>query len=180
MLTRPLLGLAVLAALAGPAPAAPAKPQPKPAAAAKPAPPAFDARDPASLIALLGTMQAKAEVARKSEDSVYLNVVTPAFGFGAQYVGCNPQGKGCQGLAFSTAADKKTATLVQLNNFNQTSITCRVFQDKGGKSHVSYSTLLSSRDSRDEMRMHVGAWQGCLTSFGQFLNDPNGYLAAAP
>jgi len=183
MLQRLLLALAALSlATAAPALAAPAKPAAKPAPkpAAKPAGPAFDARDPASLVALLATMDAKAEVARKVEDSVYLNVSTPGFSFGAQYVGCNPEGRACQGLAFSTAADKKSATLVQLNAFNQTSITCRVFQDKGGKAHVAYSTLLSSRDSRDEMKTHLGAWQGCLGAFGQFLTDPPGYLASAP
>lgn len=178
MLKRLLPGLAALSVATTAFAATPPKPAPKPAT--KAAGPAFDARDPASLIALLATMDAKAEVARKDTESVYLNVATPGFSFGVQYVGCNAEGKACQGLAFSTAAGTKSATLVQLNAFNQTSITCRVFQDKSGKSHVSYSTLLSSRDSRDEMKTHLGAWQGCLGSFGQFLTDPNGYLASAP
>lgn len=174
------LGLAaLLAAMAAPA----AAQAPKPAAKAAPKPAAasaFDARDPAGLISVLAEMEAKAVVARTTEDAVFLNVTTPAFGFGVQFAGCNAQGKACQAMAFSTAAEKKSATLAQLNSFNQTSINCRTFQDRGGKPHVSYSALLSARDNRDEMKMHVGAWQGCLATFGEFLNDPIGFLAKAP
>lgn len=172
------LGLAVLlAAIAAPAASQTAKPAAKPAP--KPAA-AFDARDPAGLISVLAEMDAKAAVARTTEDSVFLNVTTPAFGFGVQFAGCNAQGKACQAMAFSTSAEKKSATLAQLNSFNQTSINCRTFQDRGGKPHISYSALLSARDNRDEMKMHVGAWQGCLATFGEFLNDPIGFLAKAP
>lgn len=148
------------------------------ALAAEPA--AFDARDPAGLSAVLASMDATATVAQKTEGSVYLNVTTPAYGFGVQFAGCDAKGKACQGLAFSTASESRTATLAQINGFNQTSINCRVFQDKGGKAHVSYSTLLSASDTRDEMKMHIGAWQGCVGSFGAFLADPPGFLAEAP
>ena len=140
----------------------------------------FDARDPASLVALLGSMDAKATVASRADGVVKLQVATPSFSFGAQYVDCSAAGTGCRGLAFSTSSAEQHATLVQLNAFNQTSITCRVFQDKAGKPHVVYSTLLSPSDTREEMRNHLGVWQGCLASFGAFLSDPNGYLAAAP
>lgn len=140
----------------------------------------FDARDPASLIALLGSMDAKATVASRADGAVKLQVVTPNFSFGAQYVDCATSGTGCRGLAFTTSSAEQHATLVQLNGFNQTSITCRVFQDKAGQPHVVYSTILSPTDTREEMRNHLGVWQGCLASFGAFLNDPNGYLAAAP
>jgi hypothetical protein len=140
----------------------------------------FDARDPASLIALLGSMNAKATVASRADGAVKLEVATPSFSFGAQFVDCSTAGTACRGLAFTTSSDEQHATLVQLNAFNQTSITCRVFQDKAGKPHVVYSTLLSPSDTREEMRTHLGVWQGCLASFGAFLSDPNGYLASAP
>jgi len=176
--------LLLIALAAAPALAAPAKPAAKaPAAkaAGKAAPAAaFDARDPASLIALLETMGAKAELTEKSDGDVKLKVVTPSFSFGAQFVDCSKSGVACQGLAFSTASEKQHANLAQLNAFNQTSLTCRVFQDQAAKPHVVYSTILTAHDTREEMRTHLGVWQGCMATFGAFLSDPNGYLAAAP
>jgi hypothetical protein len=186
---RTLLMIAALAAASPAWAAQPAKASAKAAAAKAPAPrpaaPAraatgFDARDPASLIALLASLDAKATVAERNQTDVKLTVVTPAFSFGAQYVDCSAGGKGCQGLAFTTASQQQHATLAQLNAFNQTSISCRVFQDKAGKPHVVYSTILTASGTRDDMRTHLGVWQGCLASFGAFLQDPNGYLAAAP
>jgi hypothetical protein len=186
----------IVALLLGPLPAGAAGPAKSPADAAKPAvkPPAakptagkpavpqgaFDARDPASLIALLTSMDAQAAVTTRSQTDVKLAVTTPGFSFGAQYVGCAANGKGCQALAFSTSSDKQRATLAQINAFNQTSISCRLFMDKGGQPHVVYSTILSATDSREQMRLHLGVWQGCLASFGAFLQDPTGYLASAP
>jgi len=183
-MNRPLLLaiVATCAALAAPAVlAADPKPAPKPAtkpAAAKSG--TFDARDPAALIAVLAEMEAKAEVVRTEEDSVFLNVTTPAFGFGVQFAGCDKAGKACQGMAFSTAAEKRSANLAQMNDFNQTSINCKAFVDKGGKAHIAYSALLSGRDGKEELRTHVVAWQGCLGAFGEFLRDPAGFLAKAP
>lgn len=171
-------GLALSALIAAsPALAAdpPAKPKPAAAKAAS-----FDARDPAGLISVLGEMGAKAEVSKAAAEEVFVNVSTPGYGFGVQFAGCDAQGKGCKGLAFSTAAEKKTATLAQINGFNQTSINCRAFQDKAGKSHIAYSALLSAHDTRDEMKTHIGAWQGCVAAFGEFLTDPPGFLARAP
>jgi len=156
----------------------PKPPTSKPAASAPQGP--FDARDPASLIALLGSMDATATVAERTDTDVKLAVKTPNFSFGAQFVDCAASGKGCQGLAFSTASQEQHATLAQINAFNQTSVTCRAFQDKASKPHVVYATILSPTDTREEMRTHLGVWQGCLASFGAFLQDPNGYLAAAP
>jgi hypothetical protein len=150
-------------------------------AAAKPrAEGPFDARDPESLIALLGSLDAKATVAQRSDSTVKLQVETPNYSFGAEFVDCSASGKGCKGLAFTASSPDQRATLAQLNSFNQTSITCRLFQDRAGKVHVLYSTLLSPTDTREEMRTHLGAWQGCLASFGAFLQDPSGYLATAP
>jgi len=179
--------LLALALSCAPVQAAPARPAAKAPAAKAPAaktaparPAAFDARDPASLIALLTTMGAKAEVVDKSDGDVKLAVTTPTFSFGVQFVDCSKSGVGCQGLAFSTSSEKQHANLAQLNAFNQTSITCRVFQDQTAKPHVVYSTILTPADTREEMRIHLGVWQGCLATFGAFLSDPNGYLAAAP
>ena len=149
------------------------------AAPSKPTATPFDARDPASLIVLLATMDARAEVVARGEDTVDLKVATPAYGFAVQYAGCDAQRRACKAALF-TAQSERTPTLAQINAFNQTSITCRAFQDRAGKPHLLYSTLVSSQDSRDEMRAHLGAWQGCLGEFGAFVADPNGYLAAAP
>jgi hypothetical protein len=185
--TTALIAAAALAMGAAPA-AKPAASKPaagKPAATAKPAAKPsqqgpFDARDPASLIAMLGGMDAKAEVARAADDAVFLKVTTPAYAFAVQYAGCDAQKRGCKALAFTTQSDKRTATVASLNSFNQTSITCRVWQDNQGKPHVMYSALLTPGLSREDMRLHLGAWQGCLANFGEFLSDPAGYLAAAP
>lgn len=165
---------AVLCAAAGPPPK-------KSIAAARPVASAspFDARDPASLIALLATLDAKAQVAGKAEDTVDLKVTTPAYGFAVQYAGCGAQGRACKAVLF-TAASERAPTLAQINAFNQTSLTCRAFQDRAGKPHLLYSALVSSTDSRDEMRAHLSAWQGCLGEFGAFVADPVSYLADAP
>lgn len=184
MVTKRLLtAIAVLALAAAPI-AAPAqtKPGPKaaPKAAPKPAAARFDARDPASLINVLGAMDAKAEVTRSAEDEVHLSVSTSGVAFGAQFAGCEASGKACKALAFTAASEKRGATLAQMNNFNQTSLLCRAYQDKAGKMNVVYATLLGATDTREDMRMHIGAWQTCLGTFGQFLQDPTGYLAAAP
>lgn len=172
MVTKRLLtAIAVLALAAAPI-AAPAQ--------TKPAPARFDARDPASLIALLATTDAKAEVTNKTNEEVRLSVATAGLAFGAQFAGCDASGKACKALAFNAAAEKKSATLAQVNNFNQTSMLCRAYQDKSGKMNIVYATLLGATDTRDDMKMHIGAWQTCLGAFGQFLQDPTGYLAAAP
>jgi len=125
-------------------------------------------------------MGAKAEVVNSSDGDVKLAVTTPSFSFGAQFVDCGKTGQTCQGLAFSTSSEKQHANLAQLNAFNQTSITCRVFQDQSARPHVVYSTILTAQDTREEMRIHLGVWQGCLVTFGAFLSDPAGYLASAP
>lgn len=169
-----LIAAAVLCAAAAPPPKKPAAAV-RPAAAAAP----FDARDPASLIALLATLEAKAQVAGKGEDTVDLKVTTPAYGFAVQYAGCTAQGRACKAMLF-TAQSERAPTLVQINAFNQTSLTCRSFQDRAGKPHLAYSALISAQDNRDEMRAHLGAWQGCLGEFGAFVADPARYLAEAP
>jgi hypothetical protein len=160
--------------------AAPAKAAPaRPAANAGPTGP-FDARDPASLVTLLTGLDAKAEIAGRADDGVLVKVTSPAGAFQSQFAGCNPQGRACAAVQFDAPAVQRTATLAEINGFNQSSLTCRIFQDKAGKPHMLYSTLLFATDGRQEMLAHVGAWQGCLANFGAFLNDPPGYLASAP
>lgn len=163
-----------------PAKAAPAKAAPQKAAPQKTASSAFDARDPASLSALLSQMGAKAQVMGRAGEDVDMKVTTPAYGFAVHFTGCTKAGQDCKAVAFTTQAGSAAPTLAQINGFNQSSITCKAWQDKGGKPHVMYSAMVTSADTRDEMQMHVGAWQGCLASFGEFLMDPPGYLASAP
>lgn len=165
---------------AGAPKAPPAKAPPARAAPARPATGPFDGRDPASLVALLTSLDAKAELGGKVEDAVVVRVTSPAGAFQAQYAGCNAQGRACGAVQFDAVATQRTATLAEVNAFNQSSLTCRIFQDKAGKPHVLYSTLLFAADTRQEMLGHIGAWQGCLANFGAFLSDPPGYLASAP
>lgn len=160
-----------------------AKPDaPKPAAkppAPKPATPkiAFDARDPDALITLLGTMQAKATVKAKTNHSVSLDVTTPGGGFGAQFVDCDASGKGCQGVAFSTAFERTGVTLAHVNMFNRTQIACRAYLTDDNKPNVMYSAMITSRLSSDEMKQHIGAWQGCLALFNEFTADPVRFIS---
>lgn len=182
-----LLAAALLAGAAGPAPKAPAakpaaaKPAPAKSAASKPAAQGpYDAQDPASLIALLASLDAKAEVTRKEGDAVILKVTSPAGGFEAQMAGCNAQGRACAAMQFDASAERASPTLPQINSFNQTSIACRIVQDRGGKAHVLYSALVFASDSRQDALTHIAAWRGCLGDFGAFLKDPTGYLASAP
>lgn len=158
---------------APPAKAAPAKP-----AAVTPVAPT-DPTNPQTTIALLATLGAKATVTQRDEDGVEFKVETPYYGFAGQFAGCDGQGRKCKAVAFTTQS-AATPTLAELNAFNQTSLTCRVWQDKAGKPHVMYSALLSATDTEDELKLHLGAWQGCLAEFGDFLKDPKAYLASAP
>jgi hypothetical protein len=194
MTPRLLAALAAVLALAAPssaalaaAKAAPKKPAAKPAAAApknapEPAAPAgpFDARNPADLIALLGAMGAHGEVTSRQEDVVALRFSNPAYGFSAQFAGCDAQGRACKALAFGGVSDARTATVAQINGFNQTSINCHAYQDNAGKPHAWYSALVFPSTTREDMVTHIGAWQGCWASFGEFLKNPTAYLAAAP
>jgi len=184
--TTVLAAAAILLMGAGPAAKA-AAPKPPPAkAAAKPAAKpaavadAFDARDPASMVALLASAGAKAEVAHKEADAVYLAVTSTSAAFTTQFAGCDAQGRKCAVVLFDSTADKASPTLSQINAYNQTSAMCRGFQDKGGKAHVIYSTLLFTADGRDRITRHLVAWRGCLAEFRDFVNDPVAYLAAAP
>ncbi|MDP3748375.1 MAG: YbjN domain-containing protein [Phenylobacterium sp.] len=171
---------AILAFLAaGPAATAPAKPAAaKPAAPKAVAKPGFDARDPAAVAALLAGAGVKTETARGGEGQVAMKVVTPGGGFGMQFANCDAKGKACAGVAFSTGFDRQTPTLAHMNLFNRTQFACRGFTGEDGKPNVMYSTLLTSRMTAEDMKQHLGVWQGCLGAFAQFTRDPAGFLAA--
>jgi hypothetical protein len=156
-----------------PAPPAPGQPAPaKPAAA-------LDARDPAGLITLLASLDAKAQVARHDGDSVFLTVTSPTEVFSAQFAGCDAQGRACQAVLFDRLGQGGAPSDPQINAFNQTSVMCRVYADKSGKPHVEYSALLFPTMGRPELLMHINAWRGCIGDFGQFLKDPVAFLAQA-
>ena len=174
-----LIAAALACAAAGPKPAAHAPKAAATAGAAPPNGPPLDARDPASLVALLNGLSAKAEIARREADAVFLTVTSPTEVFSAQYAGCDAQGRECQALLFERQGVEGQPTLAQLNAFNQTSVMCRAYQDKGGRAHLEYSSLLFPKQGRPELLLHLNAWRGCIGDFVGFLKDPNGYLAGA-
>jgi hypothetical protein len=184
--TTALAAAALMAMGAAPAkPTTPAKAataRPKPAApAAKPASDAsFDARDPASLIAILVAAGAKGQVARKEADGVFVTVTSTAADFSMQFAGCDAQGRKCKAVLLDSLGGDARPTPAQLNAFNQTSVMCRGYQDKASKPHVVYSTLLFPDDSKDRVRTQFAAWQGCIGDFRDFLKDPDAYLSSAP
>jgi len=167
--------VAVTCMAAAPKPASKPAPRPKPAAAAA----SVDLRDPASLTAILATLSAKAEVARRDGDAVFVTVTSPTEVFSAQFAGCDAQGRNCQALLFDRPGSGGAPTLAQLNAFNQTSMMCRLYQDKGGRAHVMYSALLFEGEGRSEMLTHLNAWRGCIGDFNAFMKDPAGFLANA-
>lgn len=170
--TAPILAVMALAA----APAA-ARPAPKPAAAPAPKAATLDARDPSALIGVLAAMGAKAETTKSPAGKVLANVETPGGGFGLQFVDCDPAGKACKGVAFFSAFDRKGATVAQMNSFNRDQVVCRGFIGDDGRPDVVYSTLLTVRMNADDLKQHVGVWQGCLATFAEFTNDPAAFLA---
>ena len=166
-------------------PAAPAKAAPAKLAPAKPgAPPSlkianFDARNSDSLVALFAALGAKASVVRNQDSQVYLSVNTPGGDFGVQMIGCDAAGKGCQALALFTAFDTKgkDVSLAQINDYNRAQLACRGLMSPDGKPSVMYPVLLNARIPPDEMRQHMGVWQGCLTGYNEFTRDPVAYLS---
>ena len=173
--------LAALLALAAAAPALaaePAKPAPKPAA--KPAATgAFDARDPAALVGLLASMDAKASVVGGADGVVVLDIATPGGKFGAQFVDCDPQGKACGMVAFSTAFERRGANLAQINVFNRSQVACRGYLTDDGRANVMYGAMITARTNAAEMKQHLGVWQGCLSTFGSFNRDPTAFTPGA-
>lgn len=177
MLRKALAFIAVAVACMGAAPkAATNKPAAaKPAASAR----ALDSRDPASMVAVLSGLGAEATIARRDGDAVFLTVTSASEVFSAQFAGCDAQGRGCQAVLFDRQGGEGAPTLAQLNAFNQTSVMCRLYQDRSGRPHVQYSALLFPNDGRAELMMHLNAWRGCSGDFNAFLKDPAGFLAGA-
>jgi hypothetical protein len=173
------LALVALACMgASPKPAARAtKPAAAPAAPAHSG--AIDARDPASLISILTSLGAQAQITRREGDAVFVAVTSPTENFSAQFAGCDAQGRACQALLFDRQGSQPGPPVGQLNAFNQTSVMCRLYQDKGGRPHVLYSALVFPGNGQAELLMHVNAWRGCIGDFEAFLKDPNGFLAGA-
>jgi hypothetical protein len=191
-MTRPSLALlaAALACIAAAPAKAPPSKAPTPKAAAKPAaakpaapkptaPAAYDAQDPQSLIALLTDAGAKAQPGRRDADAMFVAVTSTAANFSVQFAGCDRSGRNCQAALYDALLDVKAPTLVQVNGFNQTSVTCRVYLDQGNKPHVVYSAVLLKSDVRKSAETHLAAWQGCIVEARNFVTDPTGYLANA-
>lgn len=177
-----ILPAALLCLAAAPAAKPPAKPAPAKAGPAKPAAAAgpFDAQNPQGLLELLGAADAKVQTNRREDDSVFVTVTSTAANFSLQFAGCSPQGRGCQAALFDSLVEGASPTLQQLNGFNQTSVVCRLYQDKAGRPHATYAALLLKSDTRDSARTHLAAWQGCLGEAREFVRDPVAYLANAP
>jgi hypothetical protein len=180
-----LLPAALLCLAAAPAPkaAAPKAPTAKPAAAkpvAKAAPVApYDARNPQGMMDILGAAGAKVQTSRKEADSVFVTVTSTAANFSLQFAGCNAQGRACQAALYDSLLDGGSPTLSQINGFNQTSVFCRIYQDKTGKAHAIYAAVLVESDTRQSALTHLAAWQGCLGEARGFVRDPVAYLAEA-
>jgi hypothetical protein len=168
------------AAKAAPAKAAAAKPPAAKQGAAKPAPAAaFDATNPQGLMDVLGGAGAKAQTSRREADAVFVAVTSAAANFSMQFAGCNPQGRACRAVLLDRPMGPGSVTAAQINAFNQTSVMCRLYQDRGGQSHVVYSAILFRTMTRDDAQTHLIAWQGCLADGIDFLKDPVAYLANA-
>ncbi|MBS0334990.1 MAG: hypothetical protein JSS35_19645 [Proteobacteria bacterium] len=191
-MTRTMIAAFAALLLAAPpsAGAAPAKkPAAKPPAAAAAGSPApkpvspiadFDARNPLSVIAILNASGGKATLVSKDADSVLVTFTSVAANFSAQFAGCDAQGRACKAVQFDSVVEQPGPSFAQMNAFNQTSALCRGYEDKAGKPHVLYSTLLFPDDPYDHFRTQMQAWTGCIAEFRNFLKDPNGYLASAP
>jgi hypothetical protein len=161
--------------------AGPAKPAPAPAAGKFVSPVAdFDARNPTSVMAVLNSGGGKASLLQKDADTVLVGFVSIAANFTLQFEACDAQGRACKAIEFDSIVEQPGPTFAQLNAFNQTSVMCRGYEDKAGKPHVVYSTLLFADAPYEHFRTQMLAWTGCIGEFRNFLKDPNGYLASAP
>ena len=167
--------VALMCLAAAPArPAAPAKPPP-PRAATPVA--SFDAQNPQGLMELLGTAGAKVQTRSREDDTVFVSVTSTAASFSMQFAGCTPQGRGCRAVLLDAGLARATVSSAQINAFNQTSVMCRIYQDRADMQHVLYSAVLFKSLSRSDAETHLQAWQGCLADAHDFLKDPVAYLA---
>ena len=130
-------------------------------------------------MSILDAAGARAQTGRREEDAVFVTVTSAAANFSMQFAGCSPQGRACRAVLLDSAMERSPANVVQINAFNQTSVMCRVYQDRAGVPHVLYSAILFRSMTRDDAATHLQAWQGCLADARDFLKDPVGYLANA-
>jgi hypothetical protein len=140
----------------------------------------FDARNPASVMAVLNLGGGKATLVQKDTDAVLVTFASVAANFSLLFAGCDAQGRACKAVEFDSIVETPGPTFSQLNAFNQTSAMCRGYEDKAGKPHVVFSTLLFADDPYEHFRTQMLAWTGCIGEFRNFLKDPNDYLASAP
>lgn len=179
MTLRPLLLIPAALALLAAAPAGRPTASKAPAARATQKAAAFDARNPKGMIELITSAGGAAGPMRRDTDAVFVTVTAAAANFSVQFAGCDAAGRLCQAALFDTQLDGGSPTLSQLNGFNQTSVVCRLYQDKAGKPHATYAALLMRTDTRDSASLHLAAWRGCMAEAGLFLRDPVAYLANA-
>ena len=172
-----VLPFALLSLAAAPA----SKTPPAKAQTAKPAPAAaaFDAQNPQAMMDLLGAAGAKVQTRSRDGDAVFVAVTSTAANFSMQFAGCTPQGRACRAVLLDSAMPRAAVSGAQINAFNQTSVMCRLYQDRAGTPHVLYSAVLFRTMTRDDAATHLQAWQGCLADSRDFLKDPVGYLANA-
>jgi hypothetical protein len=182
--TAVTVSLATALALALVAPAGAQTPKASPAPKAAPSKPAgtggYDATNPQALSGLLTSAGATVAATRREGDSVFLSITSPAANFSVQFAGCNANGRACQAVLFDSLVNLGKPTLAQINDFNQTSVACRMHQDRQGRPHVTYAALLLGSDTEASGQTHLAAWQGCLADAAIFSRDPTGYLAIAP
>ena len=126
---------------------------------------------------LLGEAGAKVQTRSREGDAVFVAVTSTAAAFSMQFAGCNPQGRACRAVLLDAAVDRASVSSAQINSFNQTSVMCRIYQDRAGMQHVLFSAILSRSMSKDDAATHLQAWQGCLADAHDFLKDPVAYLA---
>lgn len=149
-------------------------------APAKPvAPAAFDAQNPQGFMDLLSETGARAQTARREEDAVFVTVTSAAAAFSMQFAGCTTQGRTCRAVLLDHTLARGAVSPAQVNAFNQTSVMCRLYQDRAGFNHVTYSSLLFRSDTRQDAAVHLQAWQGCIADGREFVKDPVAYLANA-
>ena len=103
-------------------------------------------------MAVLNLGGGKASQVRKDDDTVLVAFASPAANFTLQFAGCDAQGRACKAVQFDYPDDKPGPTFAQLNAFNQTSVMCRGYEDKTGKPHIVYSTLLFPDEPYDHFR----------------------------
>ena len=119
------------------------------------------------------------QTTRREADAVFVTVSSTMATFSMQFAGCNAQGRACRAVLLDGQLERSPITSAQVNAFNQTSVMCRLYQDKAGLPHVLYSAILFRTMTRDDAATHMLAWQGCLSDGRDFLRDPVAYLANA-